>query len=157
MKDRKERLEKELEILNQKVKVLEMIEKHRLDNTRLIEALDNDLFVRCIFEIGNLSYGLHLNDKKKGSSEIMKKMIRYEYIPKEDESILWVHFPTNSKSKSIVCRLQKGIKYSSDKVKPPSESDVQGYPSFTVKSEEDIEDLISCINEYMTKILKVYP
>ncbi|RPJ74780.1 MAG: hypothetical protein EHM20_10035 [Alphaproteobacteria bacterium] len=157
MKNPKDRLKKELEILNQKVKVLEMIEKRRLDNPELIEALENDLFLRCIFEIGNLSYRLYLNDKKKKDpSQIMKNMIRYEYIPKENESIVWVYFPTNSKSKSIHCRLQKHG-YSSKKVKQPKPSDNRAYPYINVYNEEDIEDLISCINEYMTKTMGVHP
>jgi hypothetical protein len=158
-KERLEHLRKELETVNQRIEVLEITEeKLRLDNPLLIKALDNDLFLKIIYEIVNLSYGLHLNDKKdKDPSQIMTDMVRFEYITeKGEESIIWVYFPKNSKSKSIHCRLQKHG-YSSKKVKQPKPSDNRAYPYINVHNEKDIKDLISCISEYMNKGMGVNP
>lgn len=143
-------MRKKAEIAGQKVKVLEIIEKLRLDNPRLINALDNDLFIKIIYEIVNLPYELHLNDERsQGVPQIMTSMIKFEYtLSTGGKPIVWIHYPTSPKSKSILCRLQKH-KYSSTKVIPPSKKDIEGYYSFRVKNEEDIKDLISCINEYM--------
>lgn len=124
-------------------------------NPHFRKALNNDIFKKCILEIGKLPYKLDPIDKRKKGSHEQMKIIRFEYnTEKGEKSIIWLYFPQSSTSKSIQCRLQK-YSYNDEKVKAPKSSDNRGYPEIFIHNENEIMNLISCINMYMSNVLKI--
>jgi len=131
---------------------------HRIDteyplNNRLKTSIMNDVFRKILAAIEtefNLKFTTKPGKYAKGKSEL-SDMIRYDHTRRGKKmSLIWVYF-CNENSRSVNCRLAK-FHYSSPKVKQPKQSDNRGYPSFTVHDVNEIEEVIMCLNEYLSKM-----